>query len=80
MSSSELSPVVGAMSTPDSAAKTVPMIHDDRRTAIGLVPVMFTRSGLSTTARIATPDRAYRKNRYSRIVATSATPIVIAWS
>ena len=48
----------GAMSTPDIAANTVPMIHAQRRTAIGLVPVTFTSSGLSTTARIATPSRA----------------------
>ena len=69
------------MSTPDIAAKTVPMIHADRRTAIGLVPVMFTRSGLSTTAAHGDAEaRVPEEEVEAGSVASSATPIVIAWS
>ena len=42
-------------------AKMVPMIQAQRRTATGLVPVIETRSGLSTTPRMATPRRTNRK-------------------
>ncbi len=42
-------------------AKIVPMIQAQRRTTTGLVPVIETRSGLSTTPRMATPRRTKRK-------------------
>lgn len=51
----------GARSSPAIEAKIVPMIQAQRRTATGLVPVMETRSGLSTTPRMATPNRTVRK-------------------
>ena len=51
----------GASSSPAIEANIVPMIQAHRRTATGLVPVMETRSGLSTTPRMATPMRTARK-------------------
>ncbi len=58
-----LTPTVGPSNRPDMAANIVPITHAHRRTIVGLVPEMFTRSGLSTTARMATPRRDHRKNR-----------------
>ena len=51
----------GARRRPAIDAKIVPMIQAQRRTVTGLVPVIETRSGLSTTPRMATPKRTLRK-------------------
>ena len=51
----------GASNKPAMEAKMVPMIQAQRRTDTGLVPVIETRSGLSTTPRMATPRRMERK-------------------
>src|SRR6185312_1217311 len=64
---------------PDIVANVVPITQDQRRTRSGLVPEMFTRSGLSTTARIPTPSRDHRKKKYSPTAETSAISIVISW-
>jgi hypothetical protein len=52
---------LGASSTPDIAANTQPITQAQRRTRSGLVPARPSRSGSSTTARIALPRRAVRK-------------------
>ncbi len=74
-----LTPMVGPSSNPDIAAKHVPITHAQRRTRVGLVPAMFARSGSSTTARMDTPRRDQRKNRYSPMADTSAITMVISW-
>ena len=51
----------GASRSPAMEANMVPMTQAQRRTATGFVPVMETRSGLSTTPRMATPIRTKRK-------------------
>ena len=48
---------VGASRRPAMEANTMPMTHAHRRTRTGFSPVMATRSGLSTTPRMATPMR-----------------------
>src|ERR1700722_2093471 len=61
-SPAESSAKIGPKKMPDTAAKHDPMIHAQRRTMFGLVPMTSSRGGLSTTARIWTPMRARRKN------------------
>ncbi len=51
----------GASRMPDRVAKVEPITHAHRRTRSGLSPVIATRAGSSTTARIADPRRTYRK-------------------
>ena len=55
-------PMNGSTSTPESAANVEPMIQDVNRTRVGLVACIATRSGSSTTARMAIPVRAKRKS------------------
>ncbi len=62
VSPTALSPISGATSTPDSAANVAPITHETRRTRCGSVPCMASRSGSSTTARIATPVRDQRNS------------------
>ncbi len=51
----------GASNRPAIDAKTIPMIQAQRRTRTGFSPVIDTRSGLSTTPRMAAPRRTWRK-------------------
>ena len=74
------SPINGTISTPDSAANVEPMIHEMRRTRDGLVPWMSSRSGSSTTARMAMPSRVNRNSAYSAATATTEMIVMISWS
>ena len=70
---SALSWRLGAISSPDSAAKDDPIIQASRRTPTELVPVTDSRSGSSTTARSSTPRRVNRRNAYSAPAAAKPT-------
>jgi hypothetical protein len=67
------------MSTPASDAITDPITHASCDTRSGRAPFSAASSGLSTTARIATPTRL--RNRTTRRVAATAsvTPRTITW-
>ena len=60
VSAMALRPMKGRTSAPERAAKVEPMIHERRRTRIGSMACIATRSGSSTTARMATPVRVNR--------------------
>src|SRR5271156_6807113 len=74
------SPKVGARQIPEMAANAVPIIHAHWRTRVGLMPVLASKLGLSTTARIAIPCLDHRKNQYSSAVAAIENVTVIIWS
>ena len=80
---SMLSPVeatVGAMRQPARAAKKKPNIHPIWATRWGLAPARATRSGSSTTARMATPTRNHRKKyRVATATATATMTVRICW-
>ena len=73
-------PMNGRTSTPDKAANVVPMIQAARRTRTGLVACIASRSGSSTTARIAVPVRVHRKSAYRPATATTPTTVTISWA
>ena len=50
-------PMMGVMSTPASAARNAPSAHDAIATRSGRPALSSSRSGSSTTARMATPVR-----------------------
>jgi hypothetical protein len=50
-------PWIGVMSTPASAARNAPSAHDASASRSGRPALSSSRSGSSTTARIATPVR-----------------------
>ena len=62
---------MGASKMPASAASDDPIAHPSWLTRVGAAPVRATRSGSSTTARSAMPERV--RNRYRRSpIATAA--------
>ena len=73
-------PTLGPSSKPDSAAREEPIIQAYRRTRTGLVLDRASRSGSSTTARIALPTRAVRRNTYREAVTTNDTTVMISVS
>ena len=63
-----------------SPASIEPSAHDAAVTRLGLMPLMAHSSGLSTTARMATPSRVRRNStRRPKATATAASTVVI-WS
>ena len=53
-------PWIGVMSTPASAARNAPRAHDAMASRSGLPALSSSRSGSSTTARMATPGAGGR--------------------
>ena len=73
-------PMSGAMSTPARAASMKPSTQPICDNRYGLAPASATRSGSSTTARMATPRRARRRNNPSPTPTTAVTTTtMICW-
>ncbi len=73
-------PTSGAMRTPARAASMKPNTQPICDIRYGLAPASATRSGSSTTARMATPSRARRRKMPSATPTTAVTTtIMICW-
>jgi hypothetical protein len=66
-------PKNGTMRIPEIAANPTPMAHDAAEMRSESTPVSSAISGRSTTARIRTPSRVYRRKPRSR---TQSAPVI----
>ena len=75
-----MSPIVGAMSTPDREATIPPRIQATRRTRCASMPVISSRSGSSTTARMDVPVRVWPSTHVSTAAMATPTSTTISWA